>query len=460
MDSHILARFSAFDSHIIARFDAFRKNVTDRFYNMMIVASIVSAMEYNPVVDQTIRLLVVVLWYTLLLSMVPVMLLLLFLICGVVTIFFSSTCFLLVILSPWLVPLGSVFLALLSMYVVFRIARTVVAKIYEFLQEPLSLQAHYIIHSTPACIPVVRLWRSCMRNGFVQTFVSCGSRTALYVPERSIVVLQHFANQPALCTNIIQGAINLILTPVALLVKLGILIICPFVAVWKKIRTTIIRVLSGLTTFVKLYVCANVKTIFWFIFMVFRSILANIIALFMIPQLMWLWFASKVVPEEVLAMGNGEVILEILRKIPVIRNIGVVQRSVEYGVRQANDTVERFVYVRDHVTGEVYCSIRAARDGIHYHLDSYVNLPREVLFLLVRDYLVNGPIDTARRWMQVCYLENHLPIVKMFYDSPSVQSKAQLNSVACILCHTLLVHLKSEDGRWRPFKIYSYFKKS
>lgn len=409
MDSHILARFNAFDLHIITRIDGFRKNVADRFYSTGVVSSILSIMDSHPVINQTIRLLAAVLWYTILLSMIPIMLLLLFLMCGAITVLFSSTCFILIILSPWLVPFGSAFLTIVSIYMAFRIVSTVLAKIYEFLQEPLSLQAHYIIDSSPAL--VYRLWRNCLRNGFLQTFVSCGSRAALNVSEGSIVVLQQFVNQPALFTNIIQGTMDVLLTPVALLAKLGILITCPFVVVWKNIRTTLLRALSGLTTFVKLYIFANVKIIccqlycsLRFIFVVFRAILTNIIALFMLPHLVWFWLASKVVSEEALAMGNGEILLEILRKIPIIRNIKLVQRTAEYGVRQAQDTFERIVYVRDHVTGEVYCSIRAASDGIHYHLDSYVNLPREVLLLLVRDYLVNGPMDTARRWMQVCHI--------------------------------------------------------
>ena len=405
MDSRILARFSAIDSHIIVRFTAFKENVADRFYNTMAVASIFSAMESHSAVDKAVRLLADVLWYIVIFSMSPILLLLIFLVCTLMTVLFSSACFILVVLSPWLLPFFSVFLVLVSTYMLFRISTSVSAKIYEILQEPLSLQVHYVIDSTPVCIPAVRIWRSCLRKGFVQALASYGSRMLMYIPERSIAILQHFANQPAQFIVIIRGAINLFLKPLAFLVKLAILIICPIVAVWKKIKATIV----SLRSFVKRYIYPNVKTICCRLFCLsrltfvfFRSIFTKIVALFQLPQRVWLWFASKVISEEVLAMGNGEILLEMLRKIPVIQNIAVVQRTAEYGVRRANDTMERFVDVKDQITGEVYCSIRAARDGIHYHLDSYVNLPREVLVLLVRDYLVNGPMDTARRWMQVC----------------------------------------------------------
>ena len=89
-------------------------------------------------------------------------------------------------------------------------------------------------------------------------------------------------------------------------------------------------------------------------------------------------------------MGSGEILLEILRKIPIIRNNSVIQHAAASGVRRVNHTVDRFIYLNDRVTGEVCCRVLAASDGIHYRIDSYVDLPRDVLAAMVRDYLGRG----------------------------------------------------------------------
>ena len=120
-----------------------------------------------------------------------------------------------------------------------------------------------------------------------------------------------------------------------------------------------------------------------------------------LPHKVWLFVTSKVVSAEVFNMGSGEILLEILRKIPIIRNISFIQHAAASGVRRVNQTVDRFIYLKDRVTGELCCRVQAASDGIHYRIDSYVDLPRDVLLAMVRDYLVNGPINKAKQWIEV-----------------------------------------------------------
>lgn len=315
---------------------------------------------------------------------------------------------------PCTIVISTAVVVLSGLYCWYRMFIFLGSFVHGLPLEYITAQANYTIDMTPPFVQVIRLWRTSQRKGFIGSADFYINKSVGFIGETALSSVRYVTKQHKFHVTLITCLIQILLWPLVMIAKglilarywLMTLLYWLIYDVNKLISTVVVSCNYFFGTSCRSpSLAALVSTVWTFTiglpFRIIKPMKQAVESLLNLPYNAFKWVVSFMVPEQTMAKSNREIVLVILRKVPLIGKNALVQNTAARAMTSVNKALNGMTSLKDNVSSYIHCRYHVIKTEFHSYIDGYISLPLDVVILYVKDTLVVKPGGVIKKWIQV-----------------------------------------------------------
>ncbi|XP_032218017.2 uncharacterized protein LOC116601379 isoform X2 [Nematostella vectensis] len=260
------------------------------------------------------------------------------------------------------------------------------------------------------------LVRALCKEGFfslgLATLKTCVMEMVRRTGRYGLAILRRAAKQPHNWTSLVRFLMELWLTPVRVLAKAAIMAVVIPYRVWRKVVGFVTGVITLITDVVYQVFGIRLRMIFNTIISVIHQAAYNIIIFWVHMILgacgMVAGHAREILhfPQRVMLRARDNIIrIQHLtyraRAVPILGFVSYIcDAAIFIPSLVITNTISTIFSLVEHVILVFLSCVEASHSRARNVVNSYVSLPRGVIYVLARDYCWVRPLDTIRTWLR------------------------------------------------------------